>query len=611
MRCICANIVVFVLESDKRDYFPPEEYSCFNDESATIGETVSPRGDALLKDVLARFALIHTETQMEYECMVVALIYMERLPQLTKKKFRICSVNWKYYMYTCMLLASKIWDDFAVNNYGFSTIFDDMSLAKTNEMELQLLLFFSFDVEVPCEKYFRLDETIKRLIFAADLSSQLQAFCSNAPPDTATHKALANSPLAGLRSPNATPVGDMATGGMSQSNSDNNLARLYLEASVPMTEGEARAHRELRGSRSSKEELLSYLTRTVSGDCLERLGSPIMHPRSPLSYNGLGPLVGRSLSGSDNTAIPPVDDRRLHQVVLARLQVREGGEGVGDDMGEESHGADDSEVELEESYDDFRDSVHSSHCVTMEPSGHHDSTDSHDTSPTAYQISNRRRDSIERRVSKAISVLIPSFPSLRLHNPAKIYATNDDVTEGTELSELTPGHKHFPEWKAQHAVHNGSSSSSGSIASEVKEDKNDESELDNIEHFPMLGTRPRAYTMTAAAVKVKPTPMTSGSSTRLSHSRRRSRMPPIDSTVGGNAATVPVDSAFVLASMDSMEKEVDEVLRKLTGEEGGNAGVGGQEEVYACRKKNRSVSYTNAKSTRHEAYDYRVVQSKK
>jgi hypothetical protein len=72
--------------------------------------------------------------------MIVALIYMERLPHITKKKFRICRSNWKNYMFICMLLASKIWDDFSVHNCDFASLFDDISITNTNEMELHLLL---------------------------------------------------------------------------------------------------------------------------------------------------------------------------------------------------------------------------------------------------------------------------------------------------------------------------------------------------------------------------------------------------------------------------------------------------------------------------------------
>lgn len=46
---------------------------------------------------------------MEFECIVIALIYLERIPRLTNKKLRICALNWRYLLFICMMLSSKIW----------------------------------------------------------------------------------------------------------------------------------------------------------------------------------------------------------------------------------------------------------------------------------------------------------------------------------------------------------------------------------------------------------------------------------------------------------------------------------------------------------------------
>ena len=40
MRCISANIVVFVLESERRGYVPSPEYECFNDDKNLNSEII-------------------------------------------------------------------------------------------------------------------------------------------------------------------------------------------------------------------------------------------------------------------------------------------------------------------------------------------------------------------------------------------------------------------------------------------------------------------------------------------------------------------------------------------------------------------------------------------
>ncbi|CAE7637739.1 unnamed protein product, partial [Symbiodinium microadriaticum] len=64
----------------------------------------------------------------------------------------------------------------------------------------------------------------------------------------------------------------------------------------------------------------------------------------------------------------------------------------------------------------------------------------------------------------------------------------------------------------------------------------------------------------------------------------------------------------VLASINAMGQEVEDVLRKLTKDTGLEEAPS---DSGTERKKHRSVSYTHANSARHEAYDYKVVQSKK
>mmetsp|Transcript_7592 Transcript_7592/g.11258 ORF Transcript_7592/g.11258 Transcript_7592/m.11258 type:complete len:577 (-) Transcript_7592:471-2201(-) len=161
IKCISANIVVHIQESEKLDYFPPAEYEAFNQKNIPLNPS-----EYSLESVKSMFSTIHHDTQMEYECMVVALIYMERIPRITNREFRICMLNWKYVMFTCMLLASKVWDDFAMNNASFASIFE-YDVRTVNALEMQLLLLFSFDIEISRKEYFSQDEAIKQLILAA------------------------------------------------------------------------------------------------------------------------------------------------------------------------------------------------------------------------------------------------------------------------------------------------------------------------------------------------------------------------------------------------------------------------------------------------------------
>mmetsp|Transcript_7045 Transcript_7045/g.10547 ORF Transcript_7045/g.10547 Transcript_7045/m.10547 type:complete len:330 (-) Transcript_7045:179-1168(-) len=108
---------------------------------------------------------------MEYECMIITLIYMERLSKMTGQGFRICMWNWRYTLLVCMMLASKVFDDFSMNNFDFADIFCNVHLKHVNLMEVQILKIFNFNVEVSSEEYMSYHTKIQELIVAARMQA--------------------------------------------------------------------------------------------------------------------------------------------------------------------------------------------------------------------------------------------------------------------------------------------------------------------------------------------------------------------------------------------------------------------------------------------------------
>jgi hypothetical protein len=127
------------------------------------------------------FSTVHRESQMEFECIVIALIYLERIPRLTNNKLRICALNWRHLLFTCMMLSSKIWsassthfdsmtfrDDLSMINSDYATIFSNLPLEKINAMEVQLLKLFDFSIKISLPEYEKMNKTIKDLNVAAN-----------------------------------------------------------------------------------------------------------------------------------------------------------------------------------------------------------------------------------------------------------------------------------------------------------------------------------------------------------------------------------------------------------------------------------------------------------
>jgi hypothetical protein len=110
-----------------------------------------------------------SKSQMESECIIMALIYIERLIKVTKGRFCIRYDNWRPTVFACMILASKVWDDLSMWNVDFSQISPAFDLQRINELELALLEALHYEVKVPAGEYakyyFHLRSMIARLGF--------------------------------------------------------------------------------------------------------------------------------------------------------------------------------------------------------------------------------------------------------------------------------------------------------------------------------------------------------------------------------------------------------------------------------------------------------------
>jgi hypothetical protein len=104
---------------------------------------------------------------MDFECILVALIYIERLPRLTQQRFRLCPENWQLTVMNCLMISSKVWDDFSMSNFDFASIFDDITLKKINDCELALLHIFNFSIAVTAEEYHHYELTMRSFTLGA------------------------------------------------------------------------------------------------------------------------------------------------------------------------------------------------------------------------------------------------------------------------------------------------------------------------------------------------------------------------------------------------------------------------------------------------------------
>lgn len=161
---------------DARYNVPVPEYDIFRDQSLTFDEEEYIEELPLEKQVpsmdrIHQFYMdIYTKSQMESECIIMSLIYMERLIRATKGKLKIKFNNWRPILFICMIMASKVWDDLSMWNADFSQVCPSFTLRRINDLELAVLDIFQYVVKVSAGEYAKYYFQLRSMMARLDLN---------------------------------------------------------------------------------------------------------------------------------------------------------------------------------------------------------------------------------------------------------------------------------------------------------------------------------------------------------------------------------------------------------------------------------------------------------
>jgi hypothetical protein len=121
----------------------------FEPESITAGVATFSRSrePPLDKHRLFGYALnVFVDAQLVNECIVMALVYIEKLLLATEMK--VTYKNIRPMILAAFMLASKVWDDISMWNGDFAEIYPSFPIEFVNFWEKTLLNALSFDVFV-------------------------------------------------------------------------------------------------------------------------------------------------------------------------------------------------------------------------------------------------------------------------------------------------------------------------------------------------------------------------------------------------------------------------------------------------------------------------------
>jgi hypothetical protein len=112
---------------------------------------------------------------LEVNCIIMSLIYVERLIRKTQGRMRPTPKNWMSVLFACMLLSSKVWDDLSMWNVDFSRIggLQDITfnLKRINQLEVALLSCLQYSVQVPASEYAKYYFLLRSLTIRSGLGS--------------------------------------------------------------------------------------------------------------------------------------------------------------------------------------------------------------------------------------------------------------------------------------------------------------------------------------------------------------------------------------------------------------------------------------------------------
>ena len=104
------------------------------------------------EDIVKFMRLIISKMTLASECIVISLIYLEKLMYTSKIEIRF--INWEPLLFTAILLASKFWEDLNYWNIDYEEHLNLYPLKSINRMESEYLSLCDYNMYVSAELYY-------------------------------------------------------------------------------------------------------------------------------------------------------------------------------------------------------------------------------------------------------------------------------------------------------------------------------------------------------------------------------------------------------------------------------------------------------------------------
>eukprot|EP00559_Dactyliosolen_fragilissimus_P002304 CAMPEP_0184860284 /NCGR_PEP_ID=MMETSP0580-20130426/5199_1 /TAXON_ID=1118495 /ORGANISM="Dactyliosolen fragilissimus" /LENGTH=487 /DNA_ID=CAMNT_0027357331 /DNA_START=35 /DNA_END=1498 /DNA_ORIENTATION=- len=210
IRCVCGIYRTHIVQTEREKQSSSQtrfnEYDIFNDHPSDRGENSScpyPASRSCrshtettsivssdngietlcipsspvpsLDEIISFYANVFRKAQMETDCIIMSLIYVERLIKQTKGSVRPSIANWRSLLFSCMIMASKVWDDLSMWNADFGHTCPKgvkFSLQRINELELAILDCLRYGVKVTASEYAKYYFLMRSMLIRSGLTGE-------------------------------------------------------------------------------------------------------------------------------------------------------------------------------------------------------------------------------------------------------------------------------------------------------------------------------------------------------------------------------------------------------------------------------------------------------
>jgi hypothetical protein len=149
---VCIIIRTHMIIAAKEKSQSARQYDVFKDTNLNSDASSSKRRPSIeqyiresvpsLNTVREYFKNIFSRSQLESECIIMTLIYIERLIKCTTGRLYIRHDNWKSIVFSTLMMSSKVWDDLSMWNVDFSQATRGFTLSHVNELEIDPTNYF-------------------------------------------------------------------------------------------------------------------------------------------------------------------------------------------------------------------------------------------------------------------------------------------------------------------------------------------------------------------------------------------------------------------------------------------------------------------------------------